>query len=187
MTHTGVHRWRLPAILGAVLVIAAGCTGPGATHRTATAANTPPAMPATARASTAPTAPSATPRGAVDAPCTYKLIATDLPVWARQGFHGPLYNAFPFVTTNRRDVVGVLFGYPLQAPPLNTANKILWVPNDLSAGKLTVDAIHAALEGSGGNGRHRVPRAMTALLRTYGPATAIRCLAISFGRVEDVS
>ncbi len=141
MTHTGVYRWRLPAILGAALLIAAGCTAPGATHRAA--ANAPPVAPATANASTAPTvsnAPSATPGGAGDAPCTYKLIKTDLPVWARQGFHGPPYNAFPYVTTNRADVVGVLFGYPLQAPPLNTANKILWVPNDLSAGKLTIDA-----------------------------------------------
>jgi hypothetical protein len=101
------------------------------------------AVPGTASASITPTistGPSATPGRATDAPCAFKLIKTDLPVWARQGFHGPPYNAFPFVTTNRGDVVGVLFGYPLQAPPVNAANKILWVPNDLSAGELTIDA-----------------------------------------------
>jgi hypothetical protein len=107
MTHTGVYRWRLPAIWGAVLLIAAGCSGPRATHRVAAAANTPPVVPVTASASSVSPAPSAAPGGAAtsagvaEAPCTYKLITTDLPVWARQGFHGLPYNAFPFVTTKR--------------------------------------------------------------------------------------
>ena len=140
MSHTGVHRWRLPAILGAITLIAAGCTGPAATHRTATAADTPPAVPATASASTAPTVSAAAPGGAADAPCTYKLIKTDLPTWARAGFHGPPFNTVPYVTSSGGDIVAVLFGYPLQAPPVNVTNKILWVPTDLSAGKLTVDA-----------------------------------------------
>ena len=120
------------------MLIAAGCTGPGTTHRAA--ANTPPVVPVTATPPSASPAPSAATGGAADAPCSFKLIKTDLPVWAWQGFHGPPYNAFPFVTTKRRDVVGVVFGYPLLAPPVNVANKILWVANDLSAGKLTVDA-----------------------------------------------
>jgi hypothetical protein len=140
MTHTGVHRWRLPALCGTVLLVAAGCSGPSATHRAAGAANARPVVPVTASPSSVSPAPSAAPGGAADAPCSFKLITTDLPVWARQGFHGPPYNAFPFVTTNLGDVVGVLFGYPLQAPPLDVANKILWVPNDLSAGNLTIDA-----------------------------------------------
>lgn len=142
MSHTGVHRWRLPAILGAVTLIAAGCTGPGATHRTATAANTPQAVPATASASTISSAPPTTSGGAADVPCTYKVIKSDLPTWARAGFRGPPYNAFPFVTSNRGDIVAVLFGSMLAPPPSATEgqNKVLWVPKDPSAGALTVDA-----------------------------------------------
>jgi hypothetical protein len=144
MTHTGVHRWRLPTICGAVLLIAAGCTGPGAAHRAA--ANAPPVAAATASAvSTAPSASSggaATSEGAADAPCTYKLINTDLPTWARAGFHGPPFNTVPYVTSSRGDIVAVLFGSMLAPPPSATEgqNKVLWVPKDPSAGALTVDA-----------------------------------------------
>ena len=134
MTHTGVHRWRLPAILGAVLLIAAGCTGSGALHRAASAA--------TASASTASTASTAASDGAADAPCRYKLITHDLPTWARAGFQGPPFNTVPYVTSSGGDIVAVLFGSMLAPPPSATEgqNKVLWVPKDPSAGALTVDA-----------------------------------------------
>jgi hypothetical protein len=143
MTHTGVQRWRLPAMLGAVVLIAAGCTGSNGTHRAASAANASPAIPATASASIAPTvstAPSASSDGAADAPCTYKLITRDLPTWARVGFHGPPFNVWPYVTSSRGDIVGVLFGSILAPPPSanEEQNKILWVSKNPEAGALSV-------------------------------------------------
>jgi len=51
-------------------------------------------------------------------------------------------NSSPFVTSNRADILAVLFGPMLAPPPLPTKeqNKILWVPKDPSAGALTLDA-----------------------------------------------
>lgn len=141
MSHTGVHRWRLPALCCAVLLIAAGCTGPGTTHRAA-AANTRPAVSTSVNGSTAPPVSSAASGGAADAPCTYKRINTDLPTWARAGFRGPPFNTVPYVTSSGGDIVAVLFGSMLAPPPSATEgqNKVLWVPKDSSAGALTVDA-----------------------------------------------
>lgn len=133
MAHAGVHHRRPLAMCGAALVLAiGGCTGSSTTRDAAKAANT---APATATAS------PATPDGAADAPCTFKLMTRDLPTWAREGFRGPPFNVWPYVTSYRGDIVAVLFDWPLQAPPPQPPqNKILWVPKDPSAGELTVDA-----------------------------------------------
>lgn len=56
--------------------------------------------------------------------------ATDkgsLPKWARAGFT-PADQAIPHVVGAKGDIAGVLFGYPLTAPPeAGRSNKILWV------------------------------------------------------------
>ncbi len=51
------------------------------------------------------------------------------PVWARAGFTGDSYP--PFATSSSGDVVALVFGDPLSAPPVaGRNNKILWVDRD---------------------------------------------------------
>ncbi|HKE64958.1 MAG TPA: hypothetical protein VKB59_09975 [Micromonosporaceae bacterium] len=137
MGHTGVHRWRATAMLSGLLLIVAGCTGSPATPRRDATAHPSPIAPTTA-------APPTTNAGAAaDAPCQFKLRTDDLPTWARSGFRGPPWNAWPYAVSSGGDIVAVLFGYPFVAPEPSAAesqNKILWVPKDPSAGELTVDA-----------------------------------------------
>ncbi|HEU0241918.1 MAG TPA: hypothetical protein VFR11_22060 [Micromonosporaceae bacterium] len=124
----------MPAILFAILLGVAGCTGSHAASRTA-APHTGP-VPAAKPTSAAPTANPAT-----DAPCQFKLHIDALPTWARQGF-GPPFNGFPYVLSSGGDIVGVLFGTLVAPPPSGDegANKVVWVAKDPSAGELTVDA-----------------------------------------------
>jgi hypothetical protein len=77
----------------------------------------------------------------VESSCSFKLIKDDLPVWARAGFRPP-FNATPFVTSKRGDLIGVVFGYPLKSPrvkPNDGNNKILWVSRE-HAGQMEVRA-----------------------------------------------
>ena len=147
MARTGVRSLRRIATLiaiGALIVTgvaAAACTGaPAASATSPHAASGVGSTPtSTGAGATTPSADGAF----ANAPCTYKLMTNDLPTWARAGFHGPPFNAWPYVTSSRTDIVGVLFGYPLAAPPRGeneAQNKILWVPKDPSAGELTVTA-----------------------------------------------
>src|SRR5262249_47574029 len=75
----------------------------------------------------------------LEASCSYRPVKAVLPVWARAGFRPP-YNGWPFVTSQRGDTLGVLFGYPMEAPrPARDGNnKILWVSKAGQA--MTVDA-----------------------------------------------
>jgi hypothetical protein len=61
--------------------------------------------------------------------CAYALRRDVLPEWARAGFSDPSPSGIPFVMGTRGNILGVLFGYPLTAPPptAGRANKILWV------------------------------------------------------------
>jgi hypothetical protein len=110
------------------------------------------ASPATSRTATSSTItlPSSTPSppAAVDmeSTCSFKLTKGDLPVWARAGFSPP-FDATPFVTSRRGDLIGVLFSYPLAsrpAKPNSANNKILWISRE-HAGQMEV---HAQLVGS---------------------------------------
>jgi hypothetical protein len=119
----------------ALVVLVAGCTAAGP--------STPAPLPPTAAASTtaAPTA--------VAPPCVEKVRRDVLPQWARTGFSDPSPSGIPYVLGDRGSILGVIFGYPLTAPPAGAgrANKILWVANP-AAGATGPLAIDARLEGS---------------------------------------
>jgi hypothetical protein len=91
--------------VAAVAVLASGCTAAG------------------------PTTPVSSAATAETSACSYDLRRDILPVWARSGFSNPSPSGIPFVLGEKGNIVGVIFGYPLTAPPLRAgrANKILWV------------------------------------------------------------
>jgi hypothetical protein len=131
-------RSTLLGVLGAVALafsLAAGCAGSGPKHASL-ATPAPQPAPAVTRAA-APTASAV----ATDAKCTYAPSTGTLPTWARTGFSPP-YSGWKYVTSKSGHIVAVLFGDPLHAgtPAATDAqNKILWVPDDPSAGALTVE------------------------------------------------
>lgn len=61
--------------------------------------------------------------------CAFDVRRDVLPAWARAGFSEPSPAGFPYAVGTHGDILGVMFGYPLTAPPPSTgpANKILWV------------------------------------------------------------
>jgi hypothetical protein len=62
-----------------------------------------------------------------------------LPVWARSGFTGDSYP--PFATSASGNLVAIVFGDPLSAPPADDHNnKILWVQRNPNAYQMTVTA-----------------------------------------------
>jgi len=64
---------------------------------------------------------------AAEPPCSTKIDTSALPTWARTGFSGD-GSGNPHVFSKSGDMVGVLFGNPLTAPPATDHNnKILWV------------------------------------------------------------
>lgn len=66
--------------------------------------------------------------------CADAVVEGPLPEWARTGFTPP-DQSVPHVVGDRGDIVGVLFGAPLQAPPgVERGNKILWVGRLLDDG-----------------------------------------------------
>jgi hypothetical protein len=70
----------------------------------------------------------------------------ELPTWARSGFT-PSGQSVPYVLGAKDQIVGVLFGYPLRAPPRpDRANKILWVSRAVA--QRDPLKIHATLIGS---------------------------------------
>jgi hypothetical protein len=59
--------------------------------------------------------------------CGSAVLTDPLPTWARAGFSTDGSGA-PHVLGRRGDILGVLFGNPLTAPPAaDRSNKILWV------------------------------------------------------------
>jgi hypothetical protein len=75
------------------------------------------------------TSSGAPPVAAGSGGCSYDVRRDVLPAWARTGFSDPSPSGVPYVMGTRGDILGVLFGYPLKAPPVNAGptNKILWV------------------------------------------------------------
>jgi hypothetical protein len=65
--------------------------------------------------------------GAAPAPCSPQVRMGVLPAWARAGFSDPRPR-MPHALGRSREIVAIVFGYPLLAPPAqNRSNKILWV------------------------------------------------------------
>ena len=79
-----------------------------------------------------------------------------LPVWARTGFSDPEPSGFPYVMGRDGQIVAILFGYPLTAPPApEQSNKILWVPRDTSGpGPLRIEA---SLDGTDVRASRQIP------------------------------
>jgi hypothetical protein len=87
-----------------------------------------------------PSSPSPAPPSS-SAPCR-PVVATDaLPTWARAGFTGDGAGN-PHAMSRNGDILGVLFGTPLNAPPATDHNnKILWVSRaPVSSGDLLITA-----------------------------------------------
>jgi hypothetical protein len=138
---------RLGAVGGALLALGltAACTSAGPRHADAVPAPHPAAAAVTPGAAT--TTPGTTTPGTTapappkEATCSYRPSTAALPTWARSGFRAP-YDGWKYVTSKTGQIVAVLFGDPLRAGtpgPTQAQNKILWVPDDPSAGALTVD------------------------------------------------
>jgi hypothetical protein len=69
----------------------------------------------------------AEPERAAEPACGSEIRTGPLPEWARAGFSDD-GSGFPHVLGRDGDLLGVLFGAPLRAPPAaDRANKILWV------------------------------------------------------------
>jgi hypothetical protein len=80
-------------------------------------------------------------------PCRTSVTKTVLPEWARTGFSDPK-PVMPFVTSASGNVVAILFGNELSAPPRpDVANKVLWVWHQYPA-DLNIRA-SARLDGTG--------------------------------------
>jgi hypothetical protein len=59
--------------------------------------------------------------------CNAAVQKGSLPTWARDGFH-PRTSRVPHVLGQSKNIVAILFAYPLEAPPpFDRNNKILWV------------------------------------------------------------
>ncbi len=68
-----------------------------------------------------------TPTAEPPAGCQVNVPSRVLPTWARTGFSDPQPRA-PYVLGQRGDIIAILFGQPLTAPPAGDHNnKILWV------------------------------------------------------------
>ena len=97
--------------------------------------------------------PETSPAGPAEPSACTPLRTDKPPVWARGGFTGQGYP--PYATSSSGDVVAIVFGNPLSAPPSEQhANKILWV---VRGGATTHIRVVARLEGSGRSTRMRVP------------------------------
>ncbi len=116
LADAGEHRLRRRRIVGTLAVAAA--VAAVATGVSLVTGSNPDAMgPAT----------GVTPTGASPSGCLAKVPSRVLPTWARTGFSDPQPRA-PYVLGQGGDIVAILFGQPLTAPPsADHNNKILWV------------------------------------------------------------
>jgi hypothetical protein len=88
-------------------------------------------------------------------PCVTKMETGALPEWARTGFTGD-GSGNPHVFSKNGDMLGVLFGNPLTAPPAaDHNNKILWV-SKLPINTPSDFGIVASLAGTGETVRPKV-------------------------------
>ena len=116
--------YRLAGTVAVVAILTSGCTA---------------ASPTTPVLSTATTVTSA---------CSYAARQDVLPAWARTGFSDPSPSGVQFVLGDKGRILGVIFGYPLTAPPptAGRANKILWTASPASDDRSTDRAASADLK-----------------------------------------
>jgi hypothetical protein len=90
--------------------------------------------------------------------CDNAIRFGPLPEWARTGFTPPDQDV-RYVIGERGHLVGVVFGYPLTAPPPTDGrnNKILWVSNAAKAGAKPDLEITARLNGTSVTAKETVP------------------------------
>ena len=86
---------------------------------------------------------------AASRPCDSAVKYGPLPEWARTGFTPPDQDV-RYVIGEKRRIVGVVFGYPLQAPTQDDGrnNKILWVSNTARQGARPDLVIVGHLDGT---------------------------------------
>ena len=114
---------RLWVLVAVGAIVLGGCTGDGDQGR--------------------PVAPTAAPTATG---CGDSVQRAPLPTWARDGFSPPDQISV-YVQGAGGDIVGVLFGWPLTAPPARDhQNKILWVARTSEGGDPL--RIEARLAGS---------------------------------------
>jgi hypothetical protein len=109
----------------------------------------------------------AAPPQPVTAACHSVVHRGVLPAWARAGFSDPRPR-MPHVLGRSGDVVAIIFGYPLLAPPAKTrSNKILWVAreHDQPLGDMRITAQRM-------RGRHTAGRHVVRVVRG-GPGPSI--------------
>jgi hypothetical protein len=131
------HTWLVHLARGSWLVTAAiigvalgGCTATGTTAPRSTAAQL-----------TLSNEPSPQPTGLPTNAAAGCAVATaELPIWAQAGFSPPTETQ-RYVLGVNRNIVGVLFGYPLRSPAhSDRMNKILWVSRLATEGPLEIQA-----------------------------------------------
>jgi hypothetical protein len=78
---------------------------------------------------TSPTTPTSSMAATEPSTCSYAVRLDVLPTWARVGFTDPSPSGIPFTLGDKGRILGIIFGYPLTAPPRSAGptNKILWV------------------------------------------------------------
>jgi hypothetical protein len=104
------------------------------------------------RSTGGPAAGTSATRSATNRPCHY-AHETVLPSWATAGFGDP-EPVVMHATGDSGNIVAVLFGRVLHAPPAKTVNnKILWVVRESGAEPLRIEAV---LDGSGRTVHRRV-------------------------------
>jgi hypothetical protein len=86
-----------------------------------------------------PTTPVLSTSTTMTSACSYAVRQDVLPAWARAGFSDPSPSGIPFVLGDKARILGVIFGYPLTAPPPSAgrANKILWIASPASDDRST--------------------------------------------------
>ena len=94
-----------------------------------------------------------------------------LPEWAWGGFSHPERGGIPFVRGAKGDLVAILFGHPLSAPPRpDRSNKVLWVTNPSPSGPASSapaappsDAVGAVVEARLEGSEQRVRKELVGL------------------------
>jgi hypothetical protein len=119
------------------------------------------------------------------ASCAAPVNLGELPTWARSGFHPPTFK-IAHVMGARGNIVAILFGYPLLAPPdPRRSNKILWVSRPQQR-PLSPLRITARLAGGGTTVRREVAGGPGPSIINF-PATGCWQLTLRWGTMAGTT